>query len=193
MHPLAAALNFSAWQNFYVVIGSSAGALIGLQFVVIALVANTRRTGDEGAIHAFGTPTVVHFSVALIVSALMNVPWPAVWAEALALAFCGIGGIGNMFRALGHARRQSNYHAVLEDWIWYTGVPFALYASLTLSAAFLGGGHRGSLLAVAGTTLGLLLVGIRNAWDTVTHLVTTQAGRPATPSSTAETGTQAPP
>jgi len=28
------------WQNFYVIVGSSAGALIGLQFVVMTLIAN---------------------------------------------------------------------------------------------------------------------------------------------------------
>jgi hypothetical protein len=27
------------WENFYVIVGSSAGALIGLQFVVITLIA----------------------------------------------------------------------------------------------------------------------------------------------------------
>jgi hypothetical protein len=29
----------SEWENFYVIVGSSAGALIGLQFVVITLIA----------------------------------------------------------------------------------------------------------------------------------------------------------
>ena len=32
----------AAWQNFYVIVGSSAGALIGLQFVVITLIADSR-------------------------------------------------------------------------------------------------------------------------------------------------------
>ena len=30
----------SGWENFYVIVGSSAGALIGLQFVVITLIAD---------------------------------------------------------------------------------------------------------------------------------------------------------
>ena len=29
----------NGWENFYVIVGSSAGALIGLQFVVMTLVA----------------------------------------------------------------------------------------------------------------------------------------------------------
>jgi hypothetical protein len=41
MTPLA------GWENFYVIVGSSAGALIGLQFVVITLIADlpVARTG----------------------------------------------------------------------------------------------------------------------------------------------------
>jgi hypothetical protein len=31
------------WESFYVIVGSSAGALIGLQFVVIALIAERPR------------------------------------------------------------------------------------------------------------------------------------------------------
>ena len=31
------------WENFYVIVGSSAGALIGLQFVVITLIAERPR------------------------------------------------------------------------------------------------------------------------------------------------------
>ena len=52
----------SGWQNFYVIVGSSAGALIGLQFVVIALIADmpiVRGQAQAGA--AFATPTIVHF------------------------------------------------------------------------------------------------------------------------------------
>jgi hypothetical protein len=46
--------------NFYVIVGSSAGALIGLQFVVIILIANTPiAAGQEQAGAAFATPTIV--------------------------------------------------------------------------------------------------------------------------------------
>ena len=49
------------WQNFYVIVGSSAGALIGLQFVVMALVADMPRTPVQAqAGRAFATPTIVY-------------------------------------------------------------------------------------------------------------------------------------
>ena len=42
MNVLAEAANLPllAWQNFYVIVGSSGGALIGIQFVVMALIAS---------------------------------------------------------------------------------------------------------------------------------------------------------
>src|SRR5437660_10871736 len=58
----------SGWENFYVIVGSSAAALIGLQFVVIALIKDLRTRTSSGTISAFGTPTVVHLGGALIVS-----------------------------------------------------------------------------------------------------------------------------
>jgi len=36
----------SGWENFYVIVGSSAGALIGLQFVVITLIAEIPNEKD---------------------------------------------------------------------------------------------------------------------------------------------------
>ena len=52
----------AAWENFYVIVGSSAGALIGLQFVVITLIADTPiAQGQAQAGDAFATPTIVHF------------------------------------------------------------------------------------------------------------------------------------
>lgn len=60
------------WESFYVIVGSSAGALIGLQFVVMTLIAdrpNTQRDAQAGA--AFATPNVVHFAVVLFLSAML--------------------------------------------------------------------------------------------------------------------------
>jgi len=62
----------SNWANFDVIVGSSGGALIGLQFVVITLIAGRRQRTQTGAVSAFGTPTVVHLTSALLVSAIMS-------------------------------------------------------------------------------------------------------------------------
>lgn len=57
----------SGWENFYVIVGSSAGALIGLQFVLLTLIADRpNREGTEQAGHAFATPNIVHFGAVLL-------------------------------------------------------------------------------------------------------------------------------
>jgi len=57
----------AGWENFYVIVGSSAGALIGLQFVVITLIADTPiAPGLAQAADAFATPTIVHFGTVLL-------------------------------------------------------------------------------------------------------------------------------
>jgi hypothetical protein len=66
----------SEWETFYVVVGSSGGALIGLQFVVMTLIAD-RNLASADTLGAFGTPTVVHLTGALVVSAIMSAPWPS--------------------------------------------------------------------------------------------------------------------
>src|SRR2546427_11944428 len=63
------------WENFYVIVGSSAGALIGLQFVVISLFAS-RPIGhlEAQAGSAFATPSVVHLGLVLLLSAIVSAP-----------------------------------------------------------------------------------------------------------------------
>ena len=88
----AAVSLFTIWQNFYVIIGSSAGALTGLMFVVITLVTGDRARRASGPFAAFGSPTVVHFCVALLVAVILSAPWQVLWNAGLLLGLCGLGG-----------------------------------------------------------------------------------------------------
>jgi hypothetical protein len=63
---------------------------------------------------------------------------------------------------------------VWQDWLWYQTLPFASYALLTTGAAMLPGSGATAPFAIAAAALGLLLVSIHNAWDTVTHIVFVQ-------------------
>ena len=74
------------WESFYVVVGSSAGALIGLQFVVMTLIPERPEAGSRRLMDALATPTIVHFGAVLLLSCLLSAPWketPAVaWGSA---------------------------------------------------------------------------------------------------------------
>jgi hypothetical protein len=163
------------WESFYVIVGSSGGALIGLQFVVITLIADRRRFADAASLSAFGTPTVVHFSGALLVSAVMSAPWPSLLPPAVMLSICGASGIVYSAIVIRRARRQTGYQPVAEDWVWYVALPCLSYAALVVSAVVLRTDAERGLFVTAAAALALLLVGIHNAWDTVTHIVTSNA------------------
>jgi hypothetical protein len=123
------------WENFYVIVGSSAGALIGLQFVVITLISARPISGaDAQAGGAFATPTVVHFGVVLFLSAIASMPWSGITAVA---SLWGLAGLCGVAYTLVVARRmgvQRAYQPVFEDWLFHVLLPFVAYAVLAISA-----------------------------------------------------------
>ena len=160
----------AVWESFYVIVGSSGGALTGLQFVVIALSAESTTRDTGRAVAAFTTPTVVHFCTVLLVAAIISAPWRGLSSVALALGACGAAGVLYCAIVFRRARLQTAYQPVLSDWIWHTGLPLIAYASLLLAAILLQRSPQRTLFLVAASTLLLLFIGIHNAWDTVTYI-----------------------
>ena len=160
------------WENFYVIIGSSAGALIGLQFVVLTLIADMPVTKvEEQATHAFTTPSVVHFQVVLLLSAIICAPWGDFTIVAILWGGAGLFGILYSIVVARRFQRQTAYRPVLEDWLCYVLLPLAAYAMLILSACSARYYERPALFGVGAAMLLLLFTGIHNAWDLVTHMV----------------------
>jgi hypothetical protein len=159
-----------AWESFYVIVGSSAAALTGLQFVVMALVAESRQQASSGTISAFGTPTIVHFCAALLVSAVLSAPWPTLSSADVVLAASGAAGIGYVALINRRAHRQTGYRPVFEDWLWHVALPLVAYVNLLAAALVLGRFVTTALFMVGATALLLLFIGIHNAWDTVTYV-----------------------
>src|SRR3982074_351946 len=87
-------MTLSVWQNFYVIAGSSAGAFIALQFVVLTLIASRPvGAGTAQAGHAFATPTIVHFGSVLLLAGMMSAPWQEVAPAAVLWVLLGLSGI----------------------------------------------------------------------------------------------------
>jgi hypothetical protein len=162
----------SGWQNFYVIVGSSSGALIGLQFVVMTLIANMPLThSDAQAGDAFATPTVVHFGVVLLLSAVGCAPWDGIVAVAILWGLVGLGGVVYLVLVARRMRRQTAYRAVFEDRLFHVLLPFTAYGTLAASACAAWFYPRPALFFVGAAVLLLLFIGIHNAWDTVTYHV----------------------
>jgi hypothetical protein len=157
------------WESFYVIVGSSAGALIGLQFVVLTLIAERPplRMAEAGA--AFSTPSVVHFGVVLLLSAIVSAPWTAIGTVAIIWGVVGLFGIVYAVIVARRLQRQSVYKPVFEDWLFHVLLPLAAYVTLAVSACVAWSRARPALFAVGAATLLLLFVGIHNAWDAVTY------------------------
>jgi hypothetical protein len=157
----------SDWDSFYVIVGSAAGALIGLQFVAMTLMADRpiKRGAEAGA--AFATPTIVHFCVVLLLAALLRVPWPAILPAAICLGVIGFGGTGYVVVVARRMRRQDAYQPEFEDWLFHTILPLVAYMTLALSSLAALTYIREALMGIGGTALLLLLIGIHNSWDAV--------------------------
>src|SRR6266403_2093680 len=83
----------SEWDSFYVIVGSAAGALIGLQFVVITLIAERPPAGAAEAGAAFASPTIVYFGAVLFLSALLRAPWQTLTIASVLWGFLGFSGV----------------------------------------------------------------------------------------------------
>jgi hypothetical protein len=170
MMPVPAESPFADWENFYVIVGSSAAALTGLQFVVIALIADAGAKTGGREIAAFGTPTVVHFCAALLASAIVSAPWRSLVNPAFAIGALGVAGVVYAVVVTQRARVQTGYQPVFEDWLWHSILPFIAYGAMIVASLLLRNDPEKALFLVGGGSLLLLFVGIHNAWDTVTFI-----------------------
>jgi hypothetical protein len=159
-----------AWNNFYVIVGSSAAALTGLQFVVMTLSAGINVRGSETVTNAFSTPTIVHFCSVLFISAIVSAPWLALSSAGIALGVGGVAGLIYAMIVVRRTQRQMLYVPVLEDWLFHAVFPLIAYVTLLVSASFLRSYPTLSLFVIGGVTLILLFVGIHNAWDGAVYI-----------------------
>jgi len=167
----------TVWSNFYVIVGSSAGALIGLQFVVLTLIAERPPLRAKEAGAAFATPSVVHFAVALLLSAVMTAPWQSIGAVAVFWGLVGVGGTVYAVTVAWRMKAQTMYPPVFEDWLFHVLLPFTAYVILGVSALLAFSHARLSLFLSAGAALVFLFVGIHNAWDGITwHVFVNKSG-----------------
>jgi hypothetical protein len=159
------------WSNFYVIVGSAAGALIGLQFVVLTLIAVRPANASAEAGAAFGSPTVVHFCAALFVSALLLAPWQTISVPEILWGLLGFVGAAYTVIVAWRMRKQDAYKPVFEDWFFHAALPGVAYAALALLSFTAPSHARESLFGVGGVALLLLFIGIHNAWDGVSYHV----------------------
>ena len=171
----------AAWDSFYIIVGPAAGALIGLQFVIMTLMADrpARISADAG--RSFATPTVVHFCAVLLVAALARVPWPIAILATGAAGATGVAGLGYMCAIVMRMRRQNDYAMDIEDRLFHVVVPFVGYSVLVASAIVALAHFELALFGMGLAALILLFDGIHNAWDAIAWQVLVLRARDGAP------------
>lgn len=161
------------WSNFYVITGSAAAGLTGLMFVVITLVAGVERSLRRGdGIATFSTPTVVHFCVALLLSAVLSAPWHSLRHTGVIVGFTGVYGVVYVLHIIYMTMRQTTYEPEIEDWIWYSLLPLLTYLAIVGCALLFVMSPVNAMVGLAACVLVLIFIGIHNAWDVVTYIAT---------------------
>jgi hypothetical protein len=158
------------WETFYLMVGSSAAALIGLLFVVVTLNAESRTAERETGSRMFLTPIVFHFAMVFLVSTLALMPDINTLTMALAVVAVGVAGLvfvgSNLIRMVFGGFPVPHW----TDYIFYGLLPVILYAAFVACG---GGMAREATFAIHGlaiAVLALLFLGIRDAWDLATWL-----------------------
>ena len=164
---------FEGWDNFFVLIGTAAGGLIGLLFVVITLTSGLDRSRALRASGIYMTPNVVHFAVTLVASALVLAPRISLRVDAMILGGAALAGFANAVRtclgvtAFAHEPGSSPHWS---DLPLYGVAPGLIYVLLLGDAAAIWLGAAFAPFALAALLMILILLAIRNAWDLITWI-----------------------
>ena len=162
---------FERWENFYLIVGPSAAALIGLMFVVVTLTAGRERDDTERGKHIYTSPIVWHLGVVLVLSGAAIAPTITPRAFGLLSGALALLGMAMAARStVGIVRyRMTGADSMFDMW-WYGIIPGVAYVALGAAAVAVLRGCSWSASAVAAAMMALLLVSIHAEWDLVTFL-----------------------
>ena len=82
------------WHDFFILVGTAAGTLIGLTFVAASIGAGLFTEGFKDVMGAFITPTIIHFSSVLFVCFVVMAPSLSSVSLAVLTGVIALIGIG---------------------------------------------------------------------------------------------------
>ncbi len=160
-------LPLDPWRDFYVLVGTAAGVIVGANFIVVTLAGNVpnRQIGVRG----FITPTAVHLGSVLVGSAILAAPGLSGGFLALLL---GGGGVAGAIYAIIVLTRIWKMKLAPEDRIFYGILPLIVYVALGTASLLAAHDAPACLQIVATAFVALLVIGMRNAWDMASFMIT---------------------
>ncbi len=161
-------LPLAEWRDFYVMIGTASGVIVGATFVVATLAAGLKERASIG-MRGFITPTTVHLASVLVGSAILAIPTLTQLSLAVLL---GLGGLAGAAYSVVVAGRIWHMKLDRDDRAFYVLLPIIAYATMGLAAVTAGAAPEKALDILAFSLIALLVIGMRNAWDMAIFMIT---------------------
>jgi len=161
-----AALPLADWRDFYVMIGTASGAIVGATFIVASLASGIkeRAIGMRG----FITPTAVHLGSVLVGSAVLTVPTLTPLSLAVLL---GAGSVIGAVYSVAVVGRIWKMNLDLSDRACYAILPLLAYIAMAAAALMAHLAMQHTLEILAASLVALLIIGTRNAWDMASFMI----------------------
>jgi hypothetical protein len=162
-----------AWHDFFMLLGTAAGTLVGLLFFAATIGAGVFSSNRQAPLRVFLSTSVVHFTVVLTVSMIILAPITNATLLGVLVLVCGLTGLiyyGVALRDAGRDGLMGNMD--LGDRVWYAVLPVLAYLAGTAAAILLIARRQSGSGVLAATAAMLLLVGIHNAWDIMAWTMT---------------------
>lgn len=163
---------FQGWENYYLGLGPSAAALIGLMFVVVTLTSGRDRDEVQRGKRLYTSPIVWHLGVVLVLSGGASAPTMTPRLFGVIVGGLAVLGVGICIRnaiGISRARISGQENNQFDVW-WYGIIPALVYVGLAIGAAMILMGNRWGASATAAALMALLLISIHGGWDLVTFL-----------------------
>jgi hypothetical protein len=164
---------FEGWHDFYLVLGPSSAALIGLLFIVVTLTGGLERRRAERAARIFITPIVFHLGVLVLLSGVALFPGLSSGPMGALTAVCGVLGL-SYAAYICHAMLSKAVDSYDTD-LWFYGlIVAALYAALIAAGLLILARQAAGPYVLALAQIALFLLMVNNAWDLVVFITPRQ-------------------
>jgi hypothetical protein len=160
LHEIGAMVD--AWHDVFVVLGTTAAALVGLVFVAVSVGVTVKQ--PRKGLAEFTGQTVINFTLALVACLIALSPADPKISGAVLLAPATLG-LGYALWFWQQMQLIEGYEPVKTDWLFYGLLPVVDYILLIIAAVM--------LIAIAGSVTGMLVAAlallvvscIRNSYD----------------------------
>ncbi|MDB5454285.1 MAG: hypothetical protein JWO33_2863 [Caulobacteraceae bacterium] len=162
---------FEGWEDFYLLVGSAAGALIGLLFVVVSLTSRMDRSSALRGVRVYMSPLLCTLALVLVMSGLAMVPELSRQEAAVVTTAAAVIGLAyGIFVVFLFRNLNMPEPTHWSDPWWYGLGPMVIYAALGGVAAVMWTDLEWAARALAAVLMASMILSIRNAWDLITWI-----------------------